>query len=103
MRRQFVVGFLVLALSAAAVASAGAVGRADGRSCSTQRFPAVIQALGTDGVALKVQGRDRAVTFRLLFGLLVRHHHEQQLQPQVCRDIAAEGGGAVDGEVRLEL
>ena len=66
MRRQFLVVFLVLALSAAAVASAGAVGRADGRSCSTQRFPAVIQALGTGGVALKVQGRDRAVTVRLL-------------------------------------
>ena len=72
MRRQFVVGFLVLALSAAAVASAGAVGRADGRSCTTQRFAAVIQALGTDGVALKVQGRDRAVTFRLLARTQIR-------------------------------
>ena len=72
MRRQFVVGFLVLALSAAAVASAGAVGRADGRSCTTQRFAAVIQALGTDGVALKVQGRERAVTFRLLARTQIR-------------------------------
>ena len=72
MRRQFVVGFLVLALSAAAVASAGAVGRADGRSCTTQRFVAVIQALGTDGVALKFQGRDRAVTLRLLARTQIR-------------------------------
>ena len=71
MRRQFVVGFLVLALSAAAVASAGAVGRADGRSCTTQRFAAVIQALGTDGVAFR-RSTDRAVTFRLLARTQIR-------------------------------
>ena len=66
MRRLFVVGRLALGLSAVVAASAGAVVRSDGRSCTTQRFGAVIQSLSADGVALKVAGQDRPVTFRLL-------------------------------------
>ena len=66
MRRLFVVGFVVLGLASVVAASAGAVGRSDGRSCTTQRFGAVIRALGADGVALKVAGQDQALTFRLL-------------------------------------
>jgi hypothetical protein len=65
MRRQFLAGVLVLALSAVAVTSAGAAARSDGRSCTIQRFAAVIQALGTGGVALKVPGQQGALTFRL--------------------------------------
>jgi hypothetical protein len=72
MRRQFVVGFLVLALSAVAVAGAGASGRSDGRSCTTQRFGAVIQALGAKGVALKVPDQVRALTFPLLARTQIR-------------------------------
>jgi hypothetical protein len=94
MRRQFVVGFVVLALSAAAAASAGAVGRADGRSCTTQRFGAVIQALGADGVALKIQGRDRAVTFRLLARTQIRK------QDRVAGVTALAVGQRVIAEVR---
>ncbi len=66
MRRLFVVGLLTLGLSAVAAASAGAVGRSDGRSCTTQRFGAVIQSLSAGGVVLKVAGQDRPLTFRLL-------------------------------------
>ena len=66
MRRLFVVALFALGLSAVVAASAGAVGRSDGRSCTTQRFGAVIQALSADGVALKVAGQDRPVSFRLL-------------------------------------
>ena len=62
----------MLALSAVAVASAGATASADGRSCTTQRFAAVIQALGAGGVALKVPGQQGALTFRLLPRTLIR-------------------------------
>jgi hypothetical protein len=65
MRRQFLAGILVLALSAVAATGAGAA-RSDGRSCTTQRFGAVIQALGAGDVALKVPGQQGALTFRLL-------------------------------------
>jgi hypothetical protein len=66
MRRLIVVGLLAFGLSAFAAASARAVGRSDGRSCTTQQFGAVIQSLSAGGVTLKVAGQDRPVTFRLL-------------------------------------
>ena len=72
MRRQFLAGVLVFALSAVAAAGAGAAARSDGRSCTTQRFAAVIQALGAGGVTLKVSGQQGALTFRVLARTQIR-------------------------------
>jgi hypothetical protein len=93
MRRLFVAGLLTLGLSVVVAASAGAA-RSDGRSCTTQRFGAVIQAVTATGVTLKVVGQDRPVTYRLLPRLQI---HKQD-RPAGVTMLAA--GQQVLAEVR---